>query len=550
MAIVQISQIQHRRGLYQDLPQLASGELGWALDQRRLFIGNGTPEEGAPLVGNTEILTVNSDILATLDTYTYRGSAAGYEVQTGPSLLAPIVRPVQAKLDDFVTARDFGAVGDGAEDDSMALNRAIYELYLPESSSEARTRRVLDIPPGTYRFNAQALRIMRNVKLRGAGKDRTIIVQTNPSLPVVELADSRGQTGTGLTGIGTNGALLPGNVEVEGITFVHQVGGNIINIESAQNVVFKDSSFKSNQTNPILATPGNYSAVVLGSAIAAVENVRFVRCDFAQVKYVVNTSADAQFIEFLDCTFDQHHRAFSFGSSLVVTKPRYIKIINSKFTNIASCGIYAGDDVKGVFSSYNYFDNVGNNYTANPVDPVIAFREGNCYSVGDTFDRSLTDDAAVPTISYGPARITALNDLRGLSLGTYVIGHGNVRALAAGSLTPVSTGIALTPNIESAVMNYTIVRGSSKRTGQFRFTNGVIVSYDDDYVEDSDVGVDLSFVLDSGTPTLFYSSTAGNTPVLLINMEHFRTYDDTLPINYINLFDDIIYLNSDPLSLP
>jgi hypothetical protein len=42
MAIVQISRIQHRRGLQQDLPQLASGELGWSIDERRLYIGNGT----------------------------------------------------------------------------------------------------------------------------------------------------------------------------------------------------------------------------------------------------------------------------------------------------------------------------------------------------------------------------------------------------------------------------------------------------------------------------------------------------------------------------
>jgi hypothetical protein len=57
MAIVQISKIQQRRGLQQDLPQLASGELGWSIDARRLYIGNGTVEEGSPQEGRTEILT-------------------------------------------------------------------------------------------------------------------------------------------------------------------------------------------------------------------------------------------------------------------------------------------------------------------------------------------------------------------------------------------------------------------------------------------------------------------------------------------------------------
>ena len=42
MPIVQISRIQHRRGKRTDLPQLAAGELGWVIDEQRLFIGNGT----------------------------------------------------------------------------------------------------------------------------------------------------------------------------------------------------------------------------------------------------------------------------------------------------------------------------------------------------------------------------------------------------------------------------------------------------------------------------------------------------------------------------
>ena len=62
MAIVQISQIKHRRGLNEDLPQLGSGELGWSIDTRQLYIGNGTLAEGAPEIGNTEVLTEYSNI--------------------------------------------------------------------------------------------------------------------------------------------------------------------------------------------------------------------------------------------------------------------------------------------------------------------------------------------------------------------------------------------------------------------------------------------------------------------------------------------------------
>ena len=37
MAIVQISRITARKGLLENLPQLAGAELGWATDQRRVL---------------------------------------------------------------------------------------------------------------------------------------------------------------------------------------------------------------------------------------------------------------------------------------------------------------------------------------------------------------------------------------------------------------------------------------------------------------------------------------------------------------------------------
>ena len=60
MAIVQISRIQNRRGRELTeigIPKLAGGEIGWVIDTQKMYIGNGAVSEGAPAVGNTEILT-------------------------------------------------------------------------------------------------------------------------------------------------------------------------------------------------------------------------------------------------------------------------------------------------------------------------------------------------------------------------------------------------------------------------------------------------------------------------------------------------------------
>ena len=61
MAVVQISRIQVRRGQANQgsgIPQLAGGELGWAVDEQELYIGNGSVAEGAPQVGNSKIISM------------------------------------------------------------------------------------------------------------------------------------------------------------------------------------------------------------------------------------------------------------------------------------------------------------------------------------------------------------------------------------------------------------------------------------------------------------------------------------------------------------
>jgi hypothetical protein len=86
MAIVQISQITNRKGLSTDLPQLAGAELGWSTDTRQLWIGNGTLEDGAPVIDNTEILTEFSNISALFSTTQSQFSQGTYTRLIGKSV--------------------------------------------------------------------------------------------------------------------------------------------------------------------------------------------------------------------------------------------------------------------------------------------------------------------------------------------------------------------------------------------------------------------------------------------------------------------------------
>ena len=148
MAVVQISRIQVRRGKkgVDNLPQLASGELGWAIDSQEFYVGNGSVSEGAPAVGNTKILTEHDSIFQLAGQYTYRNDSG---ITTGPSSTQPIQRSLQARLDDHVYSSDFGMVGDGVTDDTVAFQRAIDQLYINTNKTNPSSRVHLILSPGT-----------------------------------------------------------------------------------------------------------------------------------------------------------------------------------------------------------------------------------------------------------------------------------------------------------------------------------------------------------------------------------------------------------------
>lgn len=183
MAIVQISRITNRIGLRENLPTyLAGGEIGWSADTQQLYIGNGRTGvppsgDGAPFIGNTEILTEHSDILNIAGSYTYKGDAAGYSVRTGAQAGEDVERLLQSKLDDQASVRDFGAVGDGVVDDTAAINRAFYEIFCREDTT--LTRRSLFFPAGTYRVSSTLL-IPPYAKVFGEGVDSTVISYVCP----------------------------------------------------------------------------------------------------------------------------------------------------------------------------------------------------------------------------------------------------------------------------------------------------------------------------------------------------------------------------------
>jgi hypothetical protein len=331
MAVVQISRIQHRRGYQQDLPQLASAELGWSLDQRRLFIGNGTTTEGAPSTGVTEILTQYSNITSLIKSYTYAGPDTGYNVETSPGL-GNVIRSLQSKLDDFVNIRDFGAAGDGVTDDTMAINQAITQIYSSsQTSSNARSRRIIHFPAGNYKISG-IINLPPYAHLQGEGPQSSIITQVSNSYPVVSTVNSAFTSSVGPTN----------NLTLSGIGFyISGIGStrSTVEIDSVDSALFFNCSL------------GAASAISLAT---------------------INSTTVTKAITFSHCSFENG----TTGINITGNNVSSVRVLNSEFDYLTT-GVILSNLTIGFSSICNYYGNV--------TTPISRTFNANNISVGDTY---------------------------------------------------------------------------------------------------------------------------------------------------------------------
>jgi hypothetical protein len=598
VAIVQISRITQRKGLESDLPQpLAGAELGWAIDQRRLFIGNGTLEDGAPVIGNTEVLTEFSDILSFATQYIYQGAAAGYTVQTGSTPGDPVAQSLQSRLDSIAVITAFGATGDGTTDVTADINRALFQMFCRSTNPAAR--RSLYFPAGAY-IITDTLNIPPNCQLYGDGPDSTIIsfnVQnwnsavayaagilvyntattlyyrsnfavpvgtainsTNPdgdpywtaeSLPeyMFQTADSLQQTGVN---IGTNGAALPGNVEISSMKFVtNQIHDGVL-IEYADHCVFDNVTVQGPLTQIELVDAGdNIAAIRWTSSLSAVSrNVTWNNCKFSGFSYATDTDQQIQGITFSNCDFDTLHQGIILGGAVPVNGGATgVRIVQNTFDNIHSQGIII-DGVSHNATAYNTFYDVGNGFngSAFPASSIIVIDAENNVSIGDMFQRNTAQSATYPRINLADTTSIALGmNITGITyyqdnvqentqanqlmLGRYQRTAGirdDIRDDSTqANLAIVNTDILKIPAFK---LDYTIVRNEFYRTGTMTVvsgrdgTAGTGFAYTDDYVENGDTGVTLEAEhnLSAVTPlvTVKYTATGAGDGTIRYSIAH------------------------------
>jgi hypothetical protein len=511
VAIVQISRITNRKGLQQDLPQLAGAELGWSIDERRLFIGNGTLEEGAPVIGNTEILTEFSDILAFQTTYTYKGEAAGYIVQTGATPGSPVTQSLQSWLDQFATVKDFGAVGDGVTDDTAAINRALYELFCREVNPQIR--RSLFFPAGVYRVNSTII-IPPFATLYGEGKDNSVISMApgdDSALRayVARTGDSLQQTGSN---IGNNGAIVPQYVTIRDLGFETEDNAvDVFLIEDAVNCSFTDVNFFGPLTTADLDSDAdNIAGVRFSSSPALIcQSISFDRCAFSGTTFAINTDEQLRGITVANSRLDTLFKGIVLGETPESGGPTGFRILHNFFDNIYAQGIIIGD-IELNATGHNIFYDVGNHFdgATNPATTNISVTNGNNICIADMFERNDTFSQTYPRIDiFSKASIAFVN-------GAVVeIGPNLIQANEETPLTNNTTNQTFytldTLDFRSLTINYSIVRDVAVRHGSFRVvpTGSGTLTFDDDYVENASVGVVLTATQSGTDINIKYTTT-------------------------------------------
>jgi hypothetical protein len=129
----------------------------------------------APPAGtnNIEVVTLNTLPL---------GVTSADLVQFQPAGVGAVATTVQAKLREFVSVKDFGAVGDGVTDDTAAIQTAINEF--------PTHKRVIFFPSGTYRITAPI-----NLRITGAINSDKLTLQGDSDLNTTISLDNNAAAG-------------------------------------------------------------------------------------------------------------------------------------------------------------------------------------------------------------------------------------------------------------------------------------------------------------------------------------------------------------------
>lgn len=131
-----------------------------------------------------------------------------------------VVRTAQDKMREWVSVKDFGAVGDNVADDTAAVSNAINFVQSVVPSQP------LYFPPGYYRITGALPDITKPMIIRGAGPRSSLLMFSGSSTCLFIRGDGERAADVKIRDIGLHG--------------LNMAGGYAVEIDFAQSIVFDD----------------------------------------------------------------------------------------------------------------------------------------------------------------------------------------------------------------------------------------------------------------------------------------------------------------------
>ena len=375
------------------MPQLASGEIGWAIDTQELFIGNGAVSEGAPSVGNTKVLTEHDNIFDLAEQYAYKPDTSIWGISS------PVRRSLQSRLDDFVAVSSFGASGNGT-DQTAAIQSAVDALFL---SGSTINRTILYFGPGTYVIS-QPIELPPYTTIVGAGKEKTIFISSTAGVFKTVNSTGDAETTTPYDDSFPNQARY---IKMSDFSIVMNASATALDIVDCVYSDFSNIRLKGTWTT------GGADALLIGiklsnrnTSAGTVETKynKFSNIEIDSFHYSVYSDYDIKENTWRDCNLYLAKFGFAFGENSIIgspgqaTGPLFNTIENCTFDMIDDEGILVTNGEYNTSKSNKFFG-VGNRGGASTVcvTPVITFAGVTNVSDMDYFERTqdLTPNTAL-----------------------------------------------------------------------------------------------------------------------------------------------------------
>jgi len=536
MAVVEIAKIQVRRGdaRTQGMPQLDTGEFGWAISGTdpesvvpELFIGNKVTD-GAAVTTNTRILTVLDlpNIFSnsiTTSTYFYEGHR-NVDINTGAGD-SDLIRTVKDKLDDFVSLYDFIPKADLLSLDlnfSPILQRAIDELYLNSDKAETFGRVILKIPAGAYNLE-DPVYIPSYCSLVGEGKDKTVLVFKTSAASCLQFVGFDSTPGSYVTVSSFDSAASPRHIVISGMTIKYDPEAAdpsgtlpLLFADGCLDSMIDNVKFLGVRTSSV--TNVNHSGIkIRGQGGITSRNLRITNCVFQSLYYGVFSDHDIEDTVIDNCRFENLHRGVNYdiaSGGVHLTGPVRTRFTRNTFHTIYAEAISIGGTVN-VYSNHilsqNSYINVGNNSSYDTPGlgdiggqdtPVVTFETSGNVSDYDSFDRNVKINSTSSTALF------VVPVAGNASLIDHRVKNVNLSdSSATGSVVKVAHS-GVTTNIK---LQYQVTAAGITRWGDLTIvcSQSSIVDVTDNYkyTGTSDAGIIFNGTFDSGNNTIIIGYT-------------------------------------------